>query len=425
MLEISAVLEIYSAFIVGAVWVCSYFFLDDVYDIRRYRRIPYVLLATVLLALLADAYALTHSNQRDFLFYLSELVVYATHFINLTGTAFYCAKIFDIQDPKEMRLVYVTIPLAIIGFILWTISLVSGNFGHFEPDGWQRGPLYYFGSIPGVMIAVILFYLLYRHRNYPIRHIPAVMLIAFSIPLALTFFRQFNYQLQNVGIALSIVIVSLVVDLEQIQEKRKLEVESISANTAISLSQIKPHFLYNCIASIGYLCEKDPKAARKALSYFSNYLRGNLDAIDNPKPISLEKEMEHVKSYVALEKMRFGDRVRVEYDLQNTDIDLPAITVQPIVENAIKHGITKKENGGTVKISTYGNKKEDIICIEDDGVGFDVNATNNKATQSIALNNIKERIRVFCDGRLNVESTPDKGTKITIYLPKNGGWHNK
>lgn len=422
MLKISAALEIYSAVIVGIVWACSYFFIDDIYEIRRYRRIPYVLLATVILGLLADAYVLVYNNDKNIIFYICEIVVYATHFIILTGCAFYCVRVFDIHKKHEMALVYSTVPIAIIGFIIWVFSLFQGQmFGIFINETWKPGPLYYFGAIPGALIACILFYLIFLHRNHPKKHLPIVMFIAILLPALLSIFRIRGYQLQNVGIALSVVLISLIVDLEQIQEKRKLEVENISASTAISLSQIKPHFLYNCIASIGYLCEKNPKGARKALRYFSNYLRGNLDAIDNPRPISIEKELEHVKSYVALEQMRFGDRVKVEYDIQDTDIQLPAMTLQPIVENAIKHGITKKEEGGTVRISSFDNGKEDIICIEDDGVGFNIHEKSKRPLQSIALNNIQERIYVFCNGTLDIDTKIGQGTKVTIHLPKGGG----
>ena len=421
MLETNAALEIYSAIIVGVVWFSSYFFIDDLHEIRRYRRIPYVMFLVVILALLSDAYVLLHSAQQTFLFYFFELVLYATHFIILAGASFYCAKVFDIQSKKDMRLVYSTIPIAIIGFIVWASSLIFGQFGTYQADGYHRGPFYWFGAIPGGIIVCILFYMIFLHRNYPKKHVPIVMFLAVLIPILLLFYRTVGYQLQMVGIAFSIVLISLVIDLEQIQEKRKLEVENISANTAISLSQIKPHFLYNCITSISYLCEKDPMKAQEALREFSRYLRGNLNTIDNPRPISLTKELEHVKAYVALEQMRFGERVNVEYDIQDTDIQLPAMTLQPIVENAIKHGIVKKEEGGTVHISSYENDQEDVLCVEDNGVGFDSKETKKTGFKSIALNNIQQRLHVFCNGNLTVESTKGVGTKVTIHLPKSRG----
>ena len=107
----------------------------------------------------------------------------------------------------------------------------------------------------------------------------------------------------------------------------------------LMLSQIKPHFLYNSLTVIRELIHSDPQAAEKALDDFSGFLRHNMQSINSEQPILLQQELEHVESYLALQRLRFGDELHVVYDIACEDIMLPTLTLQPIVENAVSHGI--------------------------------------------------------------------------------------
>lgn len=122
-------------------------------------------------------------------------------------------------------------------------------------------------------------------------------------------------------------------------------------NTSIMLSQIQPHFLYNSLVVIRQLCREDPRLAEETVDEFACYLRGNLDSLRLKHPISFEKEMRHTQTYLAIEQKRFGHRLKVIYKVQFKDFSLPALTLQPIVENAVRYGVTKKKEGGTVTIS--------------------------------------------------------------------------
>ena len=187
----------------------------------------------------------------------------------------------------------------------------------------------------------------------------------------------------------------------------------------IMISQIQPHFIYNCLSAISYLCVEDGEKAAKAIEDFSNYLRGNFSNIDRTRIVPFSKELEHTQAYLRLEKMRFENRVNVEYDIKCSDFVIPSLTLQPIVENAVKHGICKKAKGGTVKIHTYEDNKNYYIKVEDDGIGFDMNeAMNEDERIHVGLRNVENRIEHLAFGKIEINSTPNVGTVVVLTLPK-------
>ena len=196
------------------------------------------------------------------------------------------------------------------------------------------------------------------------------------------------------------------------------EKELMQDRISITLSQIQPHFLYNSLNAIYYLCETDPSAAQETIERFSNYLRGNLDSLKRKTPVPFDKELEHIRIYLSLEKMRFDNELNVEYDIGTTAFMLPALTVQPLVENAVKYGVGKKPGGGTVCIKTREYADHIEVTVSDDGVGYDPNATQDDGRTHIGIDNVRSRLGVMCAGTLDIESRPGSGTVATIRLPK-------
>ena len=187
----------------------------------------------------------------------------------------------------------------------------------------------------------------------------------------------------------------------------------------LMLSQIKPHFLYNSLTVIRDLIHTDPQAAEIAVDEFSEFLRHNMRFIETEQPISLRQELEHVKSYLALQKLRFGDELLVVWDIACEDLMLPTLTLQPIVENAVSHGIRGSESGvGTVTIRTREFDDRYEITVEDDGCGFDPALLEQKDNDHVGLKNVQDRLRRLCGGRLDVCSSIGEGTTVTITLPK-------
>ena len=197
--------------------------------------------------------------------------------------------------------------------------------------------------------------------------------------------------------------------------------------TQIVLSQIQPHFLYNALAAISVLCRRDPDTAKNAVDNLADYLRANLDSLRFEKMISFKKELEHVNAYLFIEKLRFGEDLQIACDIPCEDFMIPSLTLQPLVENAIRHGICGKEDGGTVTICTQKTDTEYLVIVMDDGVGFEPEKVKNDGRSHIGLKNVRERLQLLSSGILSISSVPDVGTKVVIHIPRkeNGGNRKK
>lgn len=190
-------------------------------------------------------------------------------------------------------------------------------------------------------------------------------------------------------------------------------------STALMISQIQPHFLYNVLTTISNLCVTDPEEAEETTVLFSQYLRTNLDSLRKQEPVPFATELMHVKTYVELEKKRFGDILNVEYDINEQNFMVPSLGIQPIVENSIKHGIRGKNAPGTVKISTQKVANGYKIVIEDDGIGFDMNAgVKDDGRSHVGMTNVKERLRQMCNASVVIESSPGNGCRTEITIPE-------
>ncbi len=199
------------------------------------------------------------------------------------------------------------------------------------------------------------------------------------------------------------------------REKITLDAELAQSRIATLMSQIHPHFIYNTLGSIEQLCELDPPKAAKLVNDFSKYLRGNFGEIDNTRLIRVSKELEHTEYYIGIENVRFPD-IEFITEMSCCDFSVPALTIQPIVENAVKHGILKREAGGTVRVRIYETDSSYFITVKDNGVGFDVSELNGD--NHIGLRNIRSRLEAMCGGILHIESIVGVGTKITVEIPK-------
>ena len=213
----------------------------------------------------------------------------------------------------------------------------------------------------------------------------------------------------------------VVIDHQASIRAKQLEKELEDSRVATMLSQIQPHFIYNTLGTVEQLCKEQPEVASNLVHHFSLYLRGNFSELDNKAPILLSKELEHVRHYVEIEHIRFPD-MEVRFELDSDDFLLPALSVQPLVENAIKHGLMGLESGGTVTVSSYETDMDYRISVVDDGVGFDTSILLDDR-EHIGIRNIRGRIAAMCGGTLTVESVPGKGTKAVITIPKERGEH--
>lgn len=206
--------------------------------------------------------------------------------------------------------------------------------------------------------------------------------------------------------------------LEQRAELAKAKEELADAKMELVMTQLRPHFLYNALSTISYLCTEDPEEAQKATMEFSEYLWNNLQEVDLKKPVPFRTELSNVENYLRIEKRRFPERLFVRWDILADDFLIPPMSLQILAENAIKHGVNKQYEPTTVKISAYQTETESIVKLEDNGPGFDPTAEQRDERRHLGLNSARFRLQEMLGGDLTIESCPNRGTRATIRIPK-------
>ena len=227
-----------------------------------------------------------------------------------------------------------------------------------------------------------------------------------------------GYAIAYLSIIVSIEVMFFFLNVERNLELAREEEKAKDAQIRMMLSQIQPHFIYNSLSSISTLIPLDPEKAQKSLDDFTEYLRANLSSLTENRLISFEDELKHIEAFLSLEQVRFGERIHVVYDIKTTDFYVPPLTVQPLVENAVRHGILQKMEGGTVTIRSYGTEDSYVVEVIDDGVGFDMNEVDFSSNEHIGINNISYRLNRMGKGELKAESKPGEGAKVAVHFKK-------
>jgi two-component sensor histidine kinase len=207
--------------------------------------------------------------------------------------------------------------------------------------------------------------------------------------------------------------------LDQEYTLAKKEKELSESRMTMMLSQIQPHFLYNTLSVIQDMCHGKAPDAEEVTVEFAEFLRGNVDSLQMEELIPFSKELNHTRNYLSLEKRRFEDRLTVEYDVETDDFMVPPLTLQPIVENAVRHGVTQQVKGGTVSISVKKKPESYVVIVRDNGIGFDPAASvKDDGRSHIGLANVRERLRMACGGTVTIDSVTGQGTVATITIPR-------
>ena len=222
----------------------------------------------------------------------------------------------------------------------------------------------------------------------------------------------------NIVVILPICLIFFNANDELEKDLLRREKQQTELQVSAMISQMQPHFLYNSLAVIAALCEEDPTLAAKATNAFADYLRENISFANKNVSISFSEELSHIKIYVWLEKLRFPNKLNIEYDIKCEEFPVPALSVQPMVENAIKHGICKTKEGGTVRISSFDTNEYYTVTVSDNGAGFDVSHASFDNREHLGIENTRYRIREMVGGSLDIVSAPGKGTTVTIRIPK-------
>lgn len=428
------------------------------FDREKRKWILHMLMATAIL-LMSDAFAWGYRGNGGTLgFYIVRisnfLVFLFSDVIMALFHGYVCCCLFggaNIEKTKnvelQMKAVYVIVLIA-MGLVI--LNQFTGLYYTFDTHNLYHRSRCYFMALVLPMIGMIIdCNLIIRYRKQISGRLMVSMLSYIFLPLVTTIIQIFYYGISLINIAISISMILMFIEAmidqartvakqERMISEQKLELaeterkvaeqdrkiaeqdrELTEIRIATMMSQIKPHFIYNTLGSIEQLCELDPAMAEKMVHNFAKYLRGNFGELDNKRPIRMSQEIAHCKYYVSIEQVRFPD-IKIIFDIQIDDFQIPALSVQPLIENAIKHGLMKLPKGGSVWISSYETEHTYCVKVEDNGVGFDTSVLL-KDRKQIGLRNIQGRLQAMCNGTLTVKSSPGMGTRVLIQLPKKRG----
>lgn len=324
----------------------------------------------------------------------------------------------SILQPRQARvLLTVCTALCALALALGLLSLYNGICYQLLPGSlYRRGWAFYLApALAGLILAGAGLLLVRCRLPAPDR---ALLLGCLLLPAAACVIqlRRNDAAWLSAGVTLSLLLLAAQAERARARQRRAFAQTATVLQTDLLLGQIQPHFLFNTLTTLRGLCRTDPARAEQAVSDLASFLRGNLDALTSHAPIPFAQELAHVRFFVGLEQLRFGSRLRVIYDIGADRFSLPPLSLQPVVENAIRHGVLKRENGGTVAIRTWEETDSFRILVSDDGVGFSARPDDRP---HVGLDNVARRLEALCGGTLRIVSPPDgAGAAVMLSIPK-------
>ena len=335
------------------------------------------------------------------------------------------------ENMRSNKLFQAVLSLWIVYFILLASVSVTGGFFSVTVENQPfRGPLYPILMLPLIAIMLLNLAGAIRRRTRLSRRAFIsfiIVLLPMTVSLLVILFVD-AIPLFDISFVLSALFMYSFILSDQIEQNlhRQQEIarqereiagqqrEIAHQRASVMVLRMRPHFIYNTLMSIYSLCLFEPGKARQITMDFTNYLRRNFNAIASDSVIPFSTELEHTNAYLAVEQVQYGNMLIVEYDTPFTQFRLPPLTLQPIVENAVKHGMDLDSNPLHISIRTQDTNYGAEITVEDTGPGFD---PSDESKPHPTLENIRQRLEMMCGGSMTIKPREGGGTVVTITIP--------
>lgn len=357
----------------------------------------------------------------------SRVILIVSNYLEMTVSClltYIAARYYlSLMDPdknrKALRISFAGMFLAHV--LLVTVSQFSGFLYVIdESNVYHRSAGYPLAYLMPAAIMLLNAVLLSREHGRLSRKERFAFWVFILFPITAMIIQLFIYGVYIVvfasiltGLFLYMFIIS---DQEEKLEQQTKELSDLKMN--ILTEQIQPHFIYNTMNTAYLLTQKDPEQARTLIRDFMTYLKMNISALSASEPVSFTDELYCTKAYADILVGRFSGRFSVEYDLDFMDFELPPLSLQPIVENAIKHGVLMSDKPNrSILIRSRKEGDSAVVSVIDNGPGFDVRSAPSGESTHIGMGNVRERLQYMCRGSLEVSSIPGEGTTVTIRLP--------
>ena len=307
---------------------------------------------------------------------------------------------------------------------LWIIFLLIVVFAQFtdfiyytdENNHYYRGPGYVLLLIPLIVIIILNIAAVFRrHKKLSKKYFIGLLVYLFTMTVAVVMHMLIAVDMMVVfGIALCALTMFGFIISDNMEQYMRQQLEIAHQRSSVMVLQMRPHFIYNTMMGIYYLCDQDPAKAKQVTLDFTSYLRKNFTAIASEEMIPFNDELEHTRAYLAVEQAQFEDSLFVSFDTPHTMFRVPPLTLQPIVENAVKHGMNESCDPIHISVVTRQTDLSSEIIVNDDGPGF---KPTDDDEPHIALNNIRQRLELMCGGTLEVAPREGGGTSVKVTIP--------
>ncbi len=321
------------------------------------------------------------------------------------------------ENVRSSKLFHAVLSLWVVFAGLVLTAPFIGGFYHFTPDNrYYRDSWYSLLMVPVLVLMLLNIVGLMRRRNLLSRKEFLSFIIAMlpiTVMLVINTFIEV-YPLVDICVVLSALSMYSLILSDQVEQALNRQREIANQRANIMVLQMRPHFIYNTMTSIYCLCAQNPKLARQLIMDFTTYLRKNFTAIASAAPIPFSSELEHTRAYLAVEQAQYEDSLFVDYDTPHTCFRVPPLTLQPIVENAVKHGRDPYAGQFYISIRTQKTDSGSKIIVADNGRGFN---TTDDSEPHTALKNIQQRLEIMCGGNLTITPNDGGGTVVTVIIP--------
>ena len=329
------------------------------------------------------------------------------------------------QEPVRCALFYVVSALWSLYLALLIFTQFSKDIYYFEENVYHRGPLYPVLLIPPILLLLTALGGLIRRRAKLSDRQRISLFVYISIPMIAMLIQAVSYGIRFIVLGTAIATIFLFFEIfnDQVEQTIRQEQALNEKQFHVRTLQMRPHFIYNTLSNIYYLCDQDPSAAKDLIDNFLTYLRKNFSAMDTLNMLPFTDELEHVRAYLAVVQARFGDMLRVAYDIDYDRFYLPPLTLEPIVENAVKHNLDNDSPPLDICIRTKQLENGSMVIVENSGEDFSIseealaNISKDTSTPHIGIANVRERLLAMCGGTLTIGPRPEGGTIVTITLP--------
>ena len=369
------------------------------------------------------------------IFLLLESLLLSLPLLMLTAFLLHCCG----ENPRSSKLLRAVLGLwAVYAVLLASVLFIDGFIYFASLNQYFRGPLYPLPLLP-IIAALLLNFAGIMRRRAQLTHKALLAFLSAILPITVALIVHLFvdvFPLIDLSYVLSGLAMYSFILSDQIEQDRRRQQEIVRQQmenarqqqeiahqrASVMVLQMRPHFIYNTLMSIHSLCRLNPRKAEQITMDFTNYLRRNFKAVASDSAIPFSTELEHTRAYLAVEQARHDDMLVVEWDTPFTHFRLPPLTLQPIVENAVKHGMDPDGAPLHISIRTRhtdsggsGPSATEII-VEDNGPGFDPSDERKPHT---TLNNIRQRLQMMCGGSMTIQRREGGGTvvKVTIWHP--------